>query len=214
MLPSALLPALLLAATAFAGTAQASDISVVGVFPGKAVLVIDGGTPKTFAIGASVAPGVRLAAVAADSVTLDANGRRQTIELGAHLNRTPADGAASVTLQADGRGHFMAQGQINGGTIRMLVDTGATLIALPAQDAQRLGIDYRKGVPGMVNTANGLAPVYRIQLASVKIGDIVLNQVDAVVQEKGLPYALLGMSFLKRTEMRRDGEQMTLTRRF
>ena len=162
----------------------------------------------------SVAPGVTLAAVDQEGVTLDTGGKRQSVALGAHMNRAPAGGGASVTLQADGRGHFMVQGQINGGAIRMLVDTGATLIALPAQDALRLGIDYKKGTRGMVNTANGLAPVYRTRLDSVKVGDIVLNQVDAVVQENGLPYALLGMSFLNRTEMRRDGEQMTLTKRF
>ena len=51
-------------------------------------------------------------------------------------------------------------------------------------------------------------------LNTVKVGDIVLNQVDALVQENNLGFALLGMSFLKRTEMRREGEQMMLTKRF
>ncbi len=206
--------ALILVAVSFASLAQGAEIGVVGLFPGKAVLVVDGAAPKTYALGASVAAGVTLAAVDHDSVTLNLGGKRQTIALGTHINHAAAGSGASVTLQADGRGHFVVQGQINGGTIRMLVDTGATLIALPAQDAQRLGIDYRQGQRGVVNTANGQAPVYRIRLDTVKIGDIVLNQVDAVVQENGLPYALLGMSFLNRTEMRRDGEQMTLTKRF
>jgi aspartyl protease family protein len=96
----------------------------------------------------------------------------------------------------------------------MLVDTGATMVALSASDAVRLGIDYSKGQPGMVSTANGYAPVYRVKLDTVKIGNIELNQVDAVIQENGLPFALLGMSFLNRTEMRREGEQMTLTKRY
>lgn len=205
---------LLAAAMLLAHTAHGADVGVVGLFPGKAVLVIDGAAPKTYAVGATLAPGVTLAAVNRDSVTLDNGGRRQVIALGEHMNRAPAGGGASVTLQADGRGHFMVQGQINGGTVRMLVDTGATLIALPAQEALRLGIDYKQGPRGMVSTANGLVPAYRARLDSVKIGDIVLNQVDAVVQESGLPYALLGMSFLNRTEMRRDGQQMTLTKRF
>ena len=80
--------------------------------------------------------------------------------------------------------------------------------------AARLGIDYRKGQTGMVNTANGLAPVYRVQLNTVRIGDIELTQVDASVHESGLSFALLGMSFLNRTEMRREGQQMTLTKRY
>lgn len=108
----------------------------------------------------------------------------------------------------------MLQGQINGGMIRMLLDTGATMIALSAADAVRLGIDYKKGQPGMVNTANGPAPVYKVTLNTVKVGDIELNQVEALVQEAGLPFALLGMSFLNRTEMRREGEHMTLTKRY
>ena len=58
-------------------------------------------------------------------------------------------------------------------------------------------------------------PVYRISLATVRIGDIALNNVEASVHEgDGLPVILLGMSFLNRVEMQRDGERMTLIRRF
>ena len=194
--------------------APAADISVIGLFPGKAVLVIDGGSPKTYSIGSTVADGVKLVTANDTNVTIETNGKRQTIALGEHVNRSAASGPASVTLQADGGGHFVTQGQINGGTIRMLVDTGATMIALSASDALRLGINYRSGKTGYVNTANGTVPVYVVKLNTVKIGDIELNQVDAVVQESGLSFALLGMSFLNRTEMRREGEQMTLIKRF
>lgn len=194
--------------------APAADISVIGLFPGKAVLVIDGGSPKTYSIGSTVADGVKLVTVNDTNVTIETNGKRQTIALGEHVNRSAASGPASITLQADGGGHFVTQGQINGGTIRMLVDTGATMIALSASDALRLGINYRSGKTGYVSTANGTVPVYVVKLNTVKIGDIELNQVDAVVQESGLSFALLGMSFLNRTEMRREGAQMTLTKRF
>lgn len=194
--------------------AAAADLSVIGLFPGKAVLVVDGASPKTYSVGATIADGVKLLSVDDSSATIETHGKRQTIAIGGHLNRAAPSSAASVTLQADGRGHFMAQGQINGGTMSMLVDTGATMIALSAADAQRLGINYRQGQAGYVNTANGRAPVYRVKLNTVKVGDIELNQVDAVIQEAGLPFALLGMSFLNRTEMRREGEQMTLTKRF
>lgn len=194
--------------------AQAADISVVGLFPNKAVLVVDGGTPKTYSVGATIAEGVKLVAASDSSAVIEANGKRQTIALGEHVNRSAPSGRASVTLKADRGGHYMVQGQINGGAVRMLVDTGATLIAMPASDATRLGIDYKKGQVAYVSTANGVAPAYRVKLNTVKIGDIELNQVDAMVQEQGLPIILLGMSFLNRTEMRRDGEQMVLTKRF
>lgn len=196
------------------GIAQAADVSVVGLFPNKAVLVVDGGAPKTYSVGANIPGGFKLVGVNDSGATIESNGKRQTISLGEHVNRTAASGPASVTLKPDGQGHYMVQGQINGGTVRMLLDTGATLIAMPASDATRLGINYRSGQPTYVNTANGVAPAYKVRLNTVKVGDIELNQVDAMVQEQGLPIILLGMSFLNRTEMRREGEQMTLTKRF
>ncbi|RZI41248.1 TIGR02281 family clan AA aspartic protease [Herbaspirillum sp. HC18] len=198
-----------------ARAAVAADISVVGLFPNKAVLVIDGGSPKTYSVGATVADGIKLVATNESGVTVEANGKRQIIALGEHVNRSQSSGGrASVTLQADGQGHYMVNGQINGGAVRMLLDTGATMIAMPASDAVRLGIDYKKGAVSYMNTANGVVPAYKVKLNTVKVGDVEINQVDAVVQEQGLPIILLGMSFLNRTEMRREGEQMVLTKRF
>lgn len=196
------------------GSLHAANISVVGLFPNKAVLVVDGKSPKTYSVGNTITDRVRLVSVNDISAIFDTNGKRQTIRIGEHVNRSAPGGPASVTLAPDGRGHYMAQGQINGGAVRMLLDTGATMIAMPASDALRLGIDYKKGQPAYVNTANGTASAFRVKLDTVKIGDIELNQVDALVQEQGLPIILLGMSFLNRTEMRREGEQMTLTKRF
>lgn len=197
-----------------AGAALAADVGVVGLFPGKAVLVVDGHAPKTYSVGNQVSETIKLLTVTSSTATLEVDGKRQIIAIGEHINRTAPSGPASVTLKADGRGHFMAQGQINGRMVRMLLDTGATMIALSAADAHRLGINYKRGQLGMVNTANGPAPVYHVTLDTVKIGDIQLNQVEALVQETGLPFALLGMSFLNRTEMRREGQQMTLTKRY
>lgn len=194
--------------------AQAADISVIGLFPGKAVLVIDGKAPKTYSVGARVATDVKLVEVDQNTATFETGGKRQRFELGSHVNRMSASANSSVTLRADGQGHFVVQGQINGGSMRMLVDTGASMVALPASDARRLGIDYRKGKPVYMNTANGVTTAYQVMLDSVKVGDITLNQVDGVVQESGLPLVLLGMSFLKRMEMRRDGDEMVLTKRY
>jgi aspartyl protease family protein len=192
----------------------AADISVVGLFPNKAVLVIDDASPKTYSVGSSVADGVKLVAVNESAATFESNGKRQTIVLGGYVNRSASSGPASTTLKADGQGHFVLQGQINGGTVRMLLDTGATSVALPAAEAMRLGIDYKRGQAGQVSTANGVVQAYRVKLNTVKVGDIELNQVDAMIIEQGLHIVLLGMSFLNRTEMRREGELMTLTKRF
>jgi aspartyl protease family protein len=188
-----------------ANAVQAAEISVIGLFPGKAVLVVDGASPKTYSVGSSIGDGVKLIAATDSGATIETNGKRLTIALGGHVNRSGGGGLSSVTLQADGQGHFVTQGQI---------DTGATMIALPAADARRLGIDYKRGKIGYSNTANGTIQVYVVKLDSVKIGDIELNQIDAVIHESGLPIILLGNSFLNRTDMRREGEQMTLTKRY
>lgn len=194
---------------------QAAEIGVVGLFPGKAVLVVDGNSPRIYAVGGIIADGVKLVAVDNLSATIETKGKREKLEMGQHAHRSMAGGNTSITLQADTHGQFKVQGKINGGSsVEMLVDTGASLIFMPATDAKRLGIDYKRGRVGRANTANGIVNMYVIRLDSVKIGDIELNQVDAAIQEEGLPFTLLGMSFLNRMEMRRDGEQMVLTKRF
>jgi aspartyl protease family protein len=103
---------------------------------------------------------------------------------------------------------------INGVSVNMMVDTGASLIALPAADATRIGLNYKAGRMGRANTAGGVVNTYLIKLDTIKIGDIELHQVDASVIEAGLTMPLLGMSFLNRMEMRREGDQMTLSKRF
>ncbi|HTD02393.1 retropepsin-like aspartic protease family protein [Undibacterium sp.] len=194
---------------------QAASIGVVGLYPGKAVLVIEDSAPKTYSVGSSLGDGARLVAVDDNTATIEANGKRQVLTMGQYVHHSTASANnSSVTLQADTQGHFVARGQINGGSVSMLVDTGASMIAMPASEATRLGIEYRKGQIGRAGTANGVVTVYKVKLDTVKIGDIEVHQVDAMVQESGLPFILLGMSFLNRMEMQRDGQQMVLTKRF
>lgn len=197
--------------------AGAVEVSVVGLFPGrgKAVVSLNGGAPRTLSIGQRTAEGVTLLSTDGDSATFDVGGRKTTLKLSEHHAADTRGGAQSVTLNADTRGHFVVDGQVNGGAVRFLLDTGATTIALSSGDADRLAIDYRKGQAGMMSTANGTAIAYRIVLDSVRVGDITVNNVEAsVIQGNALPVALLGMSFLNRMEMKRDGQTMVLTKRF
>ncbi|MGL4445890.1 MAG: retropepsin-like aspartic protease family protein [Alsobacter sp.] len=105
-----------------------------------------------------------------------------------------------VSLAHDNRGHFTAEPQINGVRLQMLVDTGASVIALSAEDASRAGIfpnanDFR--IP--VNTANGTIKAASVRLREVQLGRIVVRDVEAVVMPQGrLGGSLLGMSFLRR----------------
>jgi len=195
--------------------ARATEVGLVGIFTNKAVLVIDGGTPRTLSVGGKTAEGVKLIAVESGVAVVEIDGKRQKLEIGKTVFTTgSAAEAAQVTLNADGRGHFLTVGSVNGAAIRFLVDTGASMVSLGAADAGRANIDYRKGEPGMTQTANGVAPVWRVKLNTVRIGDVVLRDVDALVHGQDLPFALLGMSFLRQMEIKNEGTQMTLRRRY
>lgn len=200
----------------FAGApAWAADVSLVGTFDTKAaILSIDGRAPRTVKVGQS-AGGVTLIAVEKDRATVEVDGKRRLLQRGqTYSSGGSRSGAQSVTLAAGAGGHFIAEGQVNGSAIRFLVDTGATAIAIPASEAERLRIDYRKGRRGTTQTAGGPAAAYAVTLATVRVGGIELQNVEAIVIEQGLTMALLGNSFLSRTDMRREGQTMTLTRRY
>lgn len=193
----------------------AADVAVAGLFPGKAVLVVDGGVPRTVSVGARTPEGVRLVAVEGQTAVVEAGGRQQTLRLGERAVSAPGVSSASaVILHADGQGHFVTEGSINGAGVTFLVDTGASMVSMGAADADRAGIDYRKGLAMPTLTANGTSMVWRVKLDSVRVGDMTLRNVDGAVHAANLPVVLLGMSFLNRMEMSRSGEQLTLRQRY
>jgi aspartyl protease family protein len=193
--------------------AAALDVNVVGLFPNKAVVQIDGGALQTLSVGQKTRQGVALVSVESDGATFEIQGQRIALGLGHARMQTTA--AAAAMLTADERGHFVADGQVNGIAIRFTVDTGATFVSFPASEARRLGLDYRNGRKTLMETANGDAVGYRVKLDTVRVGELTVNNVDAVVMEgDSLPVALLGMSFLNRMNIRREGQIMTLTRRY
>jgi aspartyl protease family protein len=197
------------------GQALAADVALVGVIGERAaVLAVDGGDPKTVKVGQQW-NGISVLSVQKDRATVEIDGKRRVLMHGQHYRSTPAaSDRQQVTLAADARGHFVTEGAVNGNPVRFLVDTGATSIALPGREAQRLGIDYRNGQRSVTQTANGAVAAYRVVLDRVRLGAIELNSVEAIVIEQGLDITLLGMSFLNRVEMKRDGQTMTLVRRF
>jgi aspartyl protease family protein len=198
--------------------ATSADIAASALFSGKAVLVVDGGKPRTLIVGESTPEGVKLLSASSESAVIEYGGQRQTLVLGQGTRvgfSAVGSGSGQVTLIADSRGHFIANGTINGLSVRFLVDTGATSVALSTAEAKRLGVNYLAGVRAYSSTANGVIPIYRVKLDNVRVGDIALNNVDATVLEgAGLDIALLGMSFLNRMQMKRDGDTLTLVRRY
>jgi aspartyl protease family protein len=210
-----ILPCLALACAASAGP---SDVALIGVIGEKAaVLAVDGGEPKTLKLGQRW-NGITVVAVDKSRAVIEVEGVKRVLALGQHYRGAQSAGTGpgrqSVTLAAGPSGHFVADGTINGVALRFMVDTGATYIALPGPQADALGIDYRKGSRGVTQTANGPVAAFRVRFDTVKVGGIEINGVDGIVIEKGLPVALLGMSFLNRVDMRREGDVMTLVRRF
>ena len=206
--------ALMLCLGLVTGASWAVSVTLVGLFPGKAVVVINGQDPRTVSAGQKTPEGVTLVSTASDTAVFDIGGKRQTLELGQHFAPPSATGGSVLAIPADSQGHHWTVGQVNGKTIRFLIDTGATTVALPAAFAKSAGIDYQKGQRGFTQTANGPAVAYRVKLDSLTVGDITLYQIDAVVMESGLDIALLGMSFLSRTDMKQDGANLVLTKRF
>jgi aspartyl protease family protein len=206
-----------LGAVLAASAAHATDVNVIGLFPGKAVITVNRGAPRTISVGEKTTEGVVLISSDSKGAVLEVDGKRQTLEMGQHFESAALTGERlSVTLAADERGHFVTDGSINGGHMRFLVDTGATVVSMAASDATRLGIDYRKGRPTISVMADGRRVAsYRITLDTVTIGDLTLLNVEGSVNEgPGMGAALLGMSFLNRTEMRREGPNLTLTKRY
>jgi aspartyl protease family protein len=202
---------------AFALPGYAADISVMALFTGKAVLIVDGGKPRTLSVGQSTPEGVKLVSANSEAAVIEFQGKRQTLGVGQGtrvVSAPAANSSGKTTILADSRGHFLTTGSINGMSVRFMVDTGATTIAISAAEARGLGINYRAGKRLMANTANGPILVYLVQLDNVRVGAITLNNVQATISEGPAHIALLGMSFLNRTQMLRDGDTLTLVRRY
>lgn len=200
---------------ALSNSAHSQEVALVGVLGGKALLVVDGGPPRTLSVGQR-SGSIQLLSVSGDTAEIEIGGQRSRLMLGAQPvsvgSRTAA--AREVTLVSDVRGHFSTIGSINGSSVRFLVDTGASLVSMGPAIAVAAGIDYRKGEQGMASTANGVVPVWRVKIRRLTLGDIQLEEVDGVVMQLEMPAVLLGMSVLNRMEMRREGSTMVLRQRY
>ena len=222
--PTPLLSALALALSLTAPTAGAVAVSVVGLFPGKAVLSIDGGAPRTLTPGQKTPEGVTLVSATSDGATVDVGGVRRILRLGEVFSPAPGagsvaqprpGGAESISLAPDSRGHYVTVGAINERAVKFVVDTGASLVWLSADMANRIGLEYRRGQQFTVSTAGGPKTAYAVTLASVRVGGITLTDVDGAVGEGAGTgdTVLLGMSFLAQLSMTRDSNHLRLSRK-
>jgi aspartyl protease family protein len=190
----------------------APDIVVLGLFKDRAVLSIDG-QRRVLARGETSPEGVKLLSADSESAVLAIEGQTRRYTLGSHIGASYTPPEESVVRIWPSGGLYRTSGFINGRTVDFLVDTGASSVAMGAAVARRLGIDYRyRGEPHVVETANGRVRAYRVRLDTVRVGDIQLRNVEASVLEGNGAgnEVLLGMTYLGRVEMQREGEAMVL----
>src|SRR5699024_6777654 len=121
------------------------------------------------------------------------------------------NGSIEVVLESDRQGHFIASGAISGREVTFLVDTGATLVSVPEDLADRLGLERLARIG--LETAAGPVTGWMTRLDEVRLGDIVQRDVRAAISPARSETVLLGMSFLKDLEMTRSGGRLRLVAR-
>lgn len=196
--------------------AQSQTVSLNGSMGARQALLVIDGQPRVVSVGAT-SMGVRLLSLSATHAEIEVAGQRRLLAVGSHPGRVngiePPSGGNEIVLAAGSGGHFMSDGQINGKPVNFLVDTGATTIAMGQSDADRLGINYKDAPRGFASTANGRIPINTVMLSSVRLGDVQIANVEAVVMPLALPHVLLGNSFLTRFQMKRDNDTLRLVKR-
>ena len=205
LLLAALLPCL-------CGASVAQSVQFAGSMGTKALLVIDG-QARTMAVGESHA-GVKLLSVTDGVAQVERNGSVSALRLGAApvalAGAARANAGREIVVTAGMGGHFVTPGSINGRAVQFMVDTGATSVAISQAEAERVGLDWRGGKRALSSTANGAVPVHLLTLNSVRVGEVEVANVSAVVVPAQMPYVLLGNSFLTRFQMRRENDVMRL----
>ena len=213
----ATIAALIVAVAGVGSAAHGQAVNLSGMLGSKALLVVDNSEPRAVAPGETFR-GVRVVSTQGQSAVLDIAGQRHTLHIGrapVSVGQPVATGSGKrIVLSADSGGHFVTQGLVNSRPAQFLIDTGATTIGVSVSDADRIGLKYKQGQPVQVATANGTVPGWKIRLSSVRMNDVEVHDIDAVVTPIAMPFVLLGNSFLSRFQMTRNNEQMVLEKRY
>jgi aspartyl protease family protein len=192
------------------------DLRVVGLFTDRAVLLVEG-QQRLLKVGQTSPEGIRLVSASSDSAILLIEGEEVTARLDGRVSASKnAIADEEVQVWRNSTGMYTTVGSINGLPVSFLVDTGATQVAMNASQARRLGIDFHvTGTPSAVTTASGVERAWLVMLDSVKVGELEVRNVPAVVLEGAQPaLTLLGMSYLGRMKITNDGHLMTLRKKY
>ncbi|MDX1528874.1 MAG: retropepsin-like aspartic protease [Gammaproteobacteria bacterium] len=202
---------------AVCGAAPAGvKVKVNGLFKNKAILVIDG-KQRLMRAGETSPEGVTLVESSSRKAVIEIDGVKSTHTLGSHIDGGYTEPESrAIRIYPDRGNMYLVVGSINGYPVNFVVDTGATLVSMNSRVARRLGIDYEvDGKPGLSQTASGIVKTFIVRLKRVKVGDIELTNVEGSVHEGDFPTeVLLGMSFLGRLEMSREGGVLELRKKY
>jgi aspartyl protease family protein len=197
--------------------AWGQKVALTGVMGQRALLIIDDAAPAVIGPGETRA-GVTLVSAQGEQAVIEINGQRQTLRVGempvSVTGKAAASGAGRVVLTAGPGGHFVSNGQINGASVRFLVDTGASVVSMSSQEADRIGLAYTGGEKLVMGTANGSVMGYGIHLTTVRLGEVEVHNVRAIVTSAPMPFVLLGNSFLAHFQLKQENDRLTLDKRF
>lgn len=196
---------------------NALELKLNGISKDKAIALVNG-KHRVLRMGERSRDGLLLISVDKGSVTIDYQGQSREYRVGQSIatQYNPAQSRVrQVRIERTLTGMYETGGRINNVPVRMMVDTGATVVAMNALEAQRLGLDYRRvGRPGQVSTASGIETAYFLTLDSVDVGGIAVRNVAAWVLDGQFPQIiLLGMSFINRVQMENQGNSLVIKSR-
>ena len=194
----------------------APEIKVVGLFKDQAVVSL-GNQLQTIKLGKLNESGLYLKSLGEQSAEIIYDGVATTYAIGRDYSGSyKARKQARATVRLNDNFQYILPGSVNGRMLEFILDTGANSVAMSAQQAQSLGINFKsRETEVIVNTAKGDVRAWRVVLKRIKVGEIELQQVSAVVIDGAYPlYALLGMSFLSRVTMSNKQGVVTLVKNF
>jgi aspartyl protease family protein len=189
----------------------ASNIEVEGLMPPGAAVVRVDGQRKLLKVGQTF-QGVTLVSVYTRTATLEVDGRESVVGLSRKVGTNyQAVSEKRVTIQRNQALQYRTAARINGRKAQVMVDTGANIVALNSAEARRLGVSLDNARRGNVETAAGNTMAWQVNLDSVDVGGIRVNNVPATVLDGAFPSTiLLGMTYLRHVKIEENQGIMTL----
>ena len=194
------------------------NITINGLFKDKVIVTIDG-KQQILKKNKLTPEGVKLIKSNSKEATIEIDGISKVFTLDEKIGntfKTTSDDKNTISIRkkaiikGDANEMYLTEGQINGKTVEFLVDTGATLVSMSSGLAEQLKIKYEKGNKVQMMTAKGPSIAYVVKLNKVKVGDIELYNIIGSVSDDMTGRTLLGMSFLGKLNMKREGKYMVL----